>query len=259
MKKFAEEYDGALNVHGEEAANSGLATHLRRTSVTMIIPTLNEALNLPHVLPKIPSWVGEVIIVDGRSSDNTVEVARHLRPDVKVVLEPRKGKGVALRAGLAVASGDAIIMLDADGSMDPAEAILFIEALMLGAEFVKGSRFLRGGGTDDMTAFRMAGNWGLTKVVTLLYGVKFSDLCYGYIGFWRSTLPLLNPNADGFEIEVLMNLRALSNGLKVMEVPSFEAKRVHGESNLRAIPDGWRVLKTILRERGSARLARGQP
>jgi glycosyltransferase involved in cell wall biosynthesis len=215
----------------------------------MIIPTLNEALNLPHVLPKIPSWVSEVIIVDGRSTDNTVDVAKALRPDVKIVMEPKRGKGAALKAGFAAATGDAIVMLDADGSMDPAEAVLFVGALLAGAEFVKGSRFLQGGGTDDMSLFRMAGNWGLTKTVKLLYGGSFSDLCYGYIGFWRRTLPKLKPDSDGFEIETLLNVRALSNGLKVMEVPSFESNRVHGVSNLRAIPDGWRVLKTIVRER----------
>lgn len=239
--------------YDETATNIPAVADRRRTSVTMIVPTLNEALNLPYVLPKIPSWVDEIIIVDGLSSDNTVEVARRLRPDVKVVIEARKGKGAALQAGFAAATGDVIIIVDADGSMDPAEAILFLEALKSGAEFVKGSRFLSGGGTDDMSTFRMVGNWGLTKVVQLLYGVKHSDLCYGYIGFWRRTLHLLNPKTDGFEIDALLNLRALSGGLKVVEVPSFEAKRVHGESNLRAVPDGWRVLKTIIKERATAR------
>lgn len=222
---------------------------LLRTSVTMIIPTLNEAENLPHVLPRIPGWVTEVIIVDGRSTDDTIAVARQLRPDVKVVLETRPGKGAALMAGFAAATGDAIVMLDADGSMNPAEAIMYVSALLAGAEFVKGSRFLQGGGTDDMSRVRMLGNWGLTKTVKLLYGGSFTDLCYGYIGFWRHTLEQLHPDTDGFEIETLLNLRALSTGLKVMEVPSFEANRVHGESHLRTFPDGWRVLKTIVKER----------
>jgi hypothetical protein len=85
--------------------------------------------------------------------------------------------------------------------------------------------------------------------VRLLYGGAFSDLCYGYNAFWREVLPDLDLDCDGFEIETLMNIRVFTAGLRIIEVPSFEADRIHGQSNLRTIPDGWRVLKTIMRER----------
>jgi hypothetical protein len=120
---------------------------------------------------------------------------------------------------------------------------------------VKGSRFLQGAGTDDMSLFRMLGNWGLTMIVRLLYGGSFSDLCYGYMAFWTRHVATLHCDCDGFEIETLINVRALKNRLKIVEVASFEAPRVSGESNLRAIPDGWRVLKTILRERVLSRVS----
>ncbi|MGH6716988.1 MAG: glycosyltransferase family 2 protein [Bradyrhizobium sp.] len=217
--------------------------------VSFIVPTLNEARNLPWLLPRIPKWAHELIIVDGRSTDDTVAVARSLRPDVKLVLQARRGKGAALQAGFEAATGDIIVMIDADGSMVPEESIVFVGALMAGADLVKGSRFLQGAGTDDMSLFRMLGNWGLTLIVRVLYGGAFSDLCYGYIAFWRKHLAVLNCNCDGFEIETLINVRALKNHLAVVEVPSFEAARISGESNLHAIRDGWRVLTTILRER----------
>jgi len=217
--------------------------------VSFIVPTLNEAKNLPWLLPRIPDWAHEVVIVDGRSTDDTVAVARRLREDVKIVLEPRRGKGAALQAGFNAATGDIIVMLDADGSMEPEEAIVFVGALMAGADMVKGSRFLQGAGTDDMSLFRMLGNWGLTVAVRLLYGGSFSDLCYGYVAFWSRHVATLHCDCDGFEIETLINVRALKNRLKIVEVPSFEAPRISGLSNLRAIPDGWRVFKTILRER----------
>ncbi|GKQ49670.1 glycosyltransferase family 2 protein [Bradyrhizobium sp. Ce-3] len=226
-----------------------LGRSLMMPRVSFVVPTLNEAKNLPWLLPRIPTWAHEVIIVDGRSTDDTVAVARGLRADVKVVMEPRRGKGAALQAGFRAATGDIIVMIDADGSMVPEEAIVFVGALIAGADLVKGSRFLQGAGTDDMSTFRMLGNWGLTMMVRMLYGGSFSDLCYGYMAFWTKHVPTLNCDCDGFEIETLINVRALKNQLNIVEVASFEAPRISGLSNLRAIPDGWRVLKTILREK----------
>lgn len=228
--------------------NIALGRSLILPRVSFVVPTLNEAKNLPWLLPRIPNWAHEIIIVDGRSTDDTVAVARRLR-DVKVVMEPRRGKGAALRAGFRAATGDIIVMIDADGSMIPEEAVVFVSTLIAGADLVKGSRFLQGAGTDDMSLFRMLGNWGLTQIVRLLYGGVFSDLCYGYMAFWTKHVVTLDCDCDGFEIETLINVRALKNHLNIVEVASFEAPRISGESNLRAIPDGWRVLKTILRER----------
>ncbi|WP_279691709.1 glycosyltransferase family 2 protein [Bradyrhizobium sp. SSUT77] len=234
--------------------NIALGRSLILPRVSFVVPTLNEAKNLPWLLPRIPNWAHEIIIVDGRSTDDTVAVARRLR-DVKVVMEPRRGKGAALQAGFRAATGDIIVMIDADGSMVPEEAVVFVSTLIAGADLVKGSRFLQGAGTDDMSLFRMLGNWGLTQIVRLLYGGVFSDLCYGYMAFWTKHVVTLDCDCDGFEIETLINVRALKNHLNIVEVASFEAPRISGESNLRAIPDGWRVLKTILRERVLSRVS----
>jgi glycosyltransferase involved in cell wall biosynthesis len=210
-------------------------------TVSVIVPAKNEADNLEHVLPRIPEWVHEVILVDGHSTDKTIAVARYLLPSIRIVQQRGRGKGDALRAGFAAAIGDIIVMLDADGSTDPAEIPSFVDALVAGADFVKGSRFTAGGGTADMSPLRRFGNWGFTTLVKVLFGGSFS-------AFWRRTLPQLALDGDGFEIETIMNVRALRAGLNVVEVPSFEAERIHGESNLRTFPDGWRVLKAIGRE-----------
>ncbi len=222
---------------------------LDQHAVSVVIPALNEEKNLPYVLPRIPTWVREVVLVDGHSTDNTVEIARRLRPRIRIVKQQGRGKGDALRAGFAAATGDIIIMLDADGSTDPREIPAYVGALLAGADFVKGSRFLQGGGTSDMTFIRRAGHEALLMLVRLFFGGHYSDLCYGYNAFWAHVVPSLDLDADGFEIETLMNVRALCAGLKVAEVPSFEAERIYGDSHLRAIPDGWRVLKTIVKER----------
>jgi len=223
-------------------------SYVDQPKVTVVIPAMNEAENLPHVLPRIPQWVYEVVLVDGNSTDNTIEVAQQIWPSIRVVTQQGRGKGSALRTGFAAATGDIIVMLDADGSTDPSEIPAFIGALLAGADFVKGSRFMQGGGTSDMTILRRLGNWGFTMSVRVLFGGSFSDLCYGYNAFWSKVVDRLDLDAEGFEVETMMNVRALYQGLRVAEVPSFEADRVYGESNLRTFPDGWRVLKTICRE-----------
>jgi glycosyltransferase involved in cell wall biosynthesis len=223
----------------------------RRPTVTAVIPTLNEAENLPHVLRRLPSGVNELIVVDGHSTDGTVKVTQRLRPDARIVLQNRRGKGNALACGLAAARGDIIVTIDADGSTDPAEIPTFIAPLVGGADFVKGSRYLRGGGSADITRIRSLGNRALGMSVNLLFGTHYTDLCYGYNAFWRRCLPHLFVTCDGFEVETVINVRAAKAGLKVVEVPSYERSRIHGLSNLNAWRDGRRALNAILRERFS--------
>src|SRR5947209_6525470 len=221
---------------------------LERPIISVIIPTRNEAENLPFVLPNIPSIVSEVILVDGHSIDDTVAVAQRLLPTIRIVKQAGKGKGDAIRAGLAACTGNIIIMLDADGSADPNEIPHFVEALMAGNDFAKGSRFAKGGGSHDITLLRSIGNNGLSTLVNILFGTRFSDLCYGYNAFWKHCLDYVAIDSDGFEVETLINIRMHLAGLKISEVPSFEYQRIHGTSNLNTFRDGWRILTTILRE-----------
>jgi Glycosyl transferase family 2 len=216
--------------------------------VSVIIPALNEAANLPHVMPLIPEGVHEVLLVDGHSSDDTIEVARRLRPDVRVILQDRRGKGNALACGFAAATGEIIVMLDADGSTDPREIPVYVRPLTEGADFVKGSRWMQGGGSTDISAVRGLGNRALTGLVNLLHGSSYTDLCYGYNAFWSHCLPHMHVDCDGFEVETQINIRIIRAGLDVREVPSHESERLNGKSNLHTVRDGRRVLKMILSE-----------
>ncbi len=224
----------------------------RSLSVSVVIPTKNEARNIGWVLERMDPIVDEVIIVDGLSRDDTIGVARAVRPDVVVVEHAVPGKGEAMRAGFAAATGDLVVMLDADGSMDPAEIVRFVEALVDGHDFVKGSRYLPGGGTSDITLLRTMGNSALTQLANLLFGTRYSELCYGYMAFRRSRLEELGLTSTGFEIETEIVVKAQRAGLAITEVPSFESPRRHGVSNLHTFRDGWRVLRTLLRHRFAA-------
>ncbi|MGP4058023.1 glycosyltransferase family 2 protein [Mycobacterium sp. 4D054] len=220
-------------------------------TVSLVIPVRNEARNVAWVLEQITDDVDEIILVDGRSTDATVITARSYRPDITVVSQQGTGKGDALRAGFAAATGDVVVMMDADGSMAPQEIRHYLHFLANGYDFVKGSRFIAGGGSLDITPFRRAGNKFLLAVFNSLFDSELTDLCYGFCAFHRRYLDLLALQATGFEIEAEMTVRASQAGLRIAEVPSMEMPRRYGTSNLHAIRDGIRVLRTVLRNHRS--------
>lgn len=228
-------------------------------TVTVVVPAFNEARNLELMLPALPP-VHEVIVVDGGSNDDTAAMVARTMPSARLLQQTRRGKGNALACGFEAATGDIIVMFDADGSADPAEITPMIQTLLQGADYAKGSRSIAGGGSVDLTVARSLGNVGLTTLVNILFGTRFSDLCYGYNAFWRDILPVLDLPAsrlpseemvwgDGFEIETVINCRVAQSKLAITEFPSFELARIHGASNLNAIRDGLRVLRTIMAER----------
>ena len=231
-------------------------------TLSVIVPARNEARNLEIVLPYLPAEA-EVVLVDGHSVDDTMAVTRRLRPDAVILTQTRRGKGNALACGFAAATGDVIVMFDADGSADPFEIPAFVRALTDGADVAKGTRFAQAAeaGSEDITVLRRLGNAGLNGLANAALGTRYSDLCYGYNAFWRDVLPVLDLPAldlpvpvatmvwgDGFEIETLLTCRFALAGMKVVEVASTERERIHGETNLRTFADGMRVLRTLGRE-----------
>ncbi|MEV7177129.1 glycosyltransferase family 2 protein [Kitasatospora sp. NPDC093679] len=226
-----------------------------RHTVSLVVPAHNEARNIPWVFEQIPRCVDEVILVDGSSSDATLAMARHCLPTVRNVQQTGPGKGNALRTGFAAATGEYIVMMDADGSMWPGEIPHYLHFLDNGYDFVKGSRCIAGGGSLDLTRIRALGNRALIAVVNRLYHTVLTDLCYGYCAFNRNFLDELRLRSSGFEIEAEMIAHALRSGLRIAEVPSLELPRRSGRSHLHAVSDGRRVLRTLIAERPGARSA----
>ncbi|MFZ1164460.1 glycosyltransferase family 2 protein [Mycobacterium sp.] len=222
-----------------------------RPRVSLVIPVRNEARNIASVLEQIADDVDEIILVDGNSTDVTLTTAQAYRPDLRIVPQEGVGKGSALRTGFQAATGDIIVMMDADGSMSPQEIRHYVHFLNHGYDFVKGSRFISGGGSLDITWIRRLGNLFLLTAFNTVYDAQLTDLCYGFCAFHRRYLEHLRLSATGFEIEAEMTVRAMQTGLRIAEVPSLELPRRTGASNLHAIRDGIRVLRTVLRHHRS--------
>ena len=220
-------------------------------NVGIAIPAFNEERNIECVLSGLKD-IGfrNVLVIDGLSNDGTLKVAA--RNGAKIVLQDGRGKGAAVRQVLAKGYLDveALVLMDADGSMSPQEVPRFVEALHNGADVVKGSRFVSGGGSGDMTFARRIGNGLFTMCVNLLWSTEYTDMCYGFAAFNQKAIRKLAPilESNNFEIETEIFIKAKKLGLKVVEVASFECKRMSGESNLHAFKDGLRILKTILTE-----------
>ena len=235
--------------HLEQPPNTVAEMRRRAATVSVVVPARNEERNIGWVIRAMPPCVDEVVLVDGFSRDGTIDVAREARPDVVVITQRGCGKGAAMRTGFERATGDFIVVLDADGSMDPAEIDDYVATLSDGYDFVKGSRFLPGGGSFDFTRTRSVGNRTLVRSVNLLWGVPFTDLCYGYLAFRRDCLAPLDLTSPGFEIETEICIHAVQAGLRIAEVPSVELARQWGSSSLHPFGDGLRIVRTMLRER----------
>jgi glycosyltransferase involved in cell wall biosynthesis len=239
-----------------QSDGSGEPSHKSRAlSVSLVIPTKNEARNVAWVLERVDDLVDEIIIVDGLSTDDTVAVAKMVRPDVRVVSHPVPGKGEAIRAGFAASTGDVVVMIDADGSMDPGEIPQFVRLVAEGYDLVKGSRCMPGGGSVDATPLRAFGNSVLVRLANLLLGTDYTELCYGYMALRRSRIRELGLASSGFEIETEIVVNARLAGLAIAEVPSFEAPRRYGTSNLNTFRDGFRVLRALVFGRFQGRQA----
>jgi len=248
MKNSREEIVPVMSSNAQIEELSHIGVHGWRPVVEVIIPTKNEADMLDRVLLGVKEYADRIVVVDGHSHDGTLEIAK--TNGVETMIQKGVGKGAALREAFRIAKGDIVIIMDADGSMRPEEVPLFLKAIASGADVVKGSRFSDGGFSEDMTLIRKIGNLFFLLLVNSIWSTRYTDLCYGFKAFTKVGLERLRPflKSINFDIETEICIRSNKLGLKVVEVPSVELKRVHGNSNLKTMLDGARILKRILHE-----------
>jgi glycosyltransferase involved in cell wall biosynthesis len=220
----------------------------RKLRITVLICTLNEEENIPHVLPRIPDWVDEVLVVDGHSTDSTVAAVRGLRPDARILCQPGRGKGDALKYGVEQASGHIIVTLDADGETDPQDIPKFIEPLLQGYDFAKGSR-LASGRPSRMPRYRWLGNKILVLTCNLLYGTRYTDICSGYSAFWKRAFSNIELTYDNCEMEQQLLVRVKKAGMKIAEVAHGSDGRISGDSKINGIRQGFIDWLVVVGER----------
>lgn len=224
--------------------------------VSVIICTLNEEANLPHVLPKIPDWADEILLVDAHSVVDTVKIAKKLCPRLRVLYHSAKGKGDALKLGIGEAKGEIIVTIDADGETPPEYIVNFIKPLLEGYDFAKGSRLFRKR-PAKMPGYRWFGNKVLAFTCNILYGTRFSDICCGYNSFWKKKFLTLNlsygTNETGCSMEQQMIVRAKKAGMRIKEIPINSDGRIAGKSVIgsmrQSVIQGFRDWFVIIGER----------
>jgi len=233
-----------------ECATKKLAEHAM-LGVTVVIPALNEAKNIASVIRELKHLgFSDILVIDGNSQDETARIAKEL--GVNLMFQNGHGKGTALRQVFSYGGlkGNVVVMMDADGSMNPKELFSFVDALGPHVDLVKGSRFMCGGYSQDMTFARRVGNLLFVALTNLLMRTNYTDLCYGYAAFRREAVERLYPclTSTNFEIEAEIFTKSKKLRLNVVEVPSIEMRRKSGKSNLKAVKDGFLILRTIFRE-----------
>ena len=216
--------------------------------LSIVIPTLNEEHNikilLDEIKPVLKNYKYEIIIVDGHSKDKTVAYAKKYGARI---LYDSVGKGSALIKGFNAVKGDITISMDADLSNRPNELRLLIAGIEAGYDVCMGSRFLTGGGSDDMPFHRKLGNRFFVSIVNLRLGSNYTDMCYGYRSFAKGIARKLKLKETGFGIETEISIKANRMHMRVLEIPSYEKLRASGEGKLRSVADGWTILRAIIR------------
>ncbi len=224
------------------------------STLSIVIPARNEEETLPMVLadlqavlPTLTGWQVEVLVVDDRSTDRTAELAVAGGARVVPNSSPRSGKGMALRAGFEAATGDYIVMLDADYSHRVEELPLFLAAARgENVGLVIGSRVV--GGSEEYHHVRALGNVFLSAALGLATGRYLSDALNGFKLFRRDVYTESRFTSANFEIEIEIIANTLRRGYRIVEISSHERARAGGEMKSRVVRHGTRFLLRIIYE-----------
>ena len=223
-----------------------------RTKVEVIIPTLNEGASIAEVIRdirglnfKLPVQLS-ILVIDGGSTDNTMEVCKN--ENINLMMQYGRGKGSAMRQAVDSSQADILVFMDGDGTYSPSDLELLLRPLLEGtADMVVGSRTMRGTNKRAVTRVNRVGNKLFNKSINFALGSSVSDSLSGYRAMYRKVFDNFILFSDEFEIEVEITVEALSNGLRIVEVPvDYRERKKLARTKLHPFRDGVKIGRALL-------------
>jgi glycosyltransferase involved in cell wall biosynthesis len=218
-----------------------------RLTTTLLLPTLNEIEAIGVILPQIRrEWVDDIIVIDGGSTDGTVEFAR--ARGLRVLSQARRGYGEGMLQGMQAATTDVVIEFTPDGNSIPADIPRIIEKMHDGYDLVIGSRYLPGAKSEDDDWLTALGNRLFTGTVNLFFGARYTDALVGFRAYRRACALKLGLDAKGLSWPCQSSIRFARAGLRVGELAASEPARIGGKRKMRPVATGIEICKLILRD-----------
>jgi glycosyltransferase involved in cell wall biosynthesis len=216
-------------------------------SIAMVVPTLNEIDGMKKIMPQINrSWVDEIIIVDGGSTDGTIEESQKL--GFKIVHQTSRGVGDAYRLGIEATNCDYILFFSPDGNHEIKDIPILINKIKSGYEIVHINRFGKTSKSEDPGLITGFGNRMFTFLVNVFFGGHFGDCLDGFKIIKRNTILELKLDAKRENYEQQICIRAAKLGIRIFEVDGNEPKRIGGERKMSPLYTGYQLSRQILRE-----------
>jgi glycosyltransferase involved in cell wall biosynthesis len=229
-------------------AGSSKAMTLKVEMVSVVIPTLNEAGNILEALTTIEkelAYPKEIIVVDGNSTDGTKEIVKDTT-FCKLIIEPRRGYGLALRTGIEHAKGDIVVMVDGDGTYEVKHINRMLDAMIKNdAEMCLATRMYDP--NKAMGFMNFVGNKIITFYFDFLYNQFLSDTQSGFRAISHSAIEKVDLDQDDMAFATEMLVQFAKKGFKMIEVPSVYKARKYGRTKLRRIKSGIEIFTTMVK------------